>query len=234
MNRMFWIIMAVIGGGLILLVANHDDGQTLGVANDAFARTLYLGIWGAVLAAGILGSGMRIGDIARQLAIWVLIILVLMAGYQYRYELQDVGNRLTAGLIPGSPLSAFDDEGRATVMLDKAGDGHFVVNAEVNNRDVTFLIDTGASRTVLTEFDAKNAGIDTNSLQFTVPVSTANGQTMAARASVDVIAVGQIERIRMPVLVSQRGQLSQSLLGMNFLNTLSGYEVRGDRLILRD
>lgn len=226
--------MAVIGGGLILLVVNHDSGNTLGVHNDAFASTLYLGVWGTVLAAAIFGSGMRLGDIARQMAIWVLIILVLMAGYQYRYELQDLASRMTAGLVPGSPLSVTDGDGRTSVMLERSANGHFVVNAEVNDQPIDFLVDTGASRTVLTHFDAEKAGIDPDSLQFTIPVSTANGQTLAARATADTIAVGEIKRNQLPVFVSQPGQLSQSLLGMNFLNTLSGFDVRGDRLVLRD
>ena len=34
-------------------------------------------------------------------------------------------------------------------------------------------------------------------------------------------------------LIAQPGQLRQSLLGMSFLNRLEGWEVRGDRLVLR-
>lgn len=234
MSRLLWIILAVLGGGLILLVVNHDSGTSLGIENDIFARTLYLGAWGVVLGAGILGSGMRLGDMARQLAVWVLILLVLVAGYQYRYELQDVASRITAGLVPGSPLSVTGDDGRSAVMLERAGDGHFIVNASVNGQTIPFLVDTGASRTVLTSFDADLAGIDTAGLDFTVPVATANGRGLAARAVVETIAIGSITRDRLPVFVSQPGKLSQSLLGMNFMNTLSGFDVRGDRLIMRD
>lgn len=85
--KLFWIVMAVIGGGLILLIANGSSGM-LGMSNDVAGRALYLGVWALVLAAGILGSGRRLGDIARSLGIWILVILVLVAGYQYRYELQ--------------------------------------------------------------------------------------------------------------------------------------------------
>jgi aspartyl protease family protein len=38
----------------------------------------------------------------------------------------------------------------------------------------------------------------------------------------------------MPLLVAEDGRLGQSLLGMNFIGTLSGFDVRGDRLVLRD
>ena len=36
----------------------------------------------------------------------------------------------------------------------------------------------------------------------------------------------------MPGLVAPRGSLEQSLLGMTFLDTLHGYAISGDRLML--
>ncbi len=233
MQRLFWIIMAIIGAGLILLVVNHDSGTTLGLQNEAFAQTLYMGVWGTVLGAAILGSRIPFGEVARNLAIWLVVALVLMAGYQYRYELQDVASRLTAGLIPGSPLSIRDGDGVA-VMLEKSTSGHFEVRGQVDGREIEFLVDTGATTTVLTAADARRVGIDLSSLSYSVPVSTANGVARAARASADEIRIGDISRARIPLLVAESGQLGQSLLGMNFLGTLSGFDVRGDRLILRD
>ena len=40
-----------------------------------------------------------LADTARALAVWTIVILVLVIGYQYRYELQDIASRLTGGLI---------------------------------------------------------------------------------------------------------------------------------------
>jgi aspartyl protease family protein len=234
MNRLFWIVIAVIGAGLILLVLNESSGQTFGINNDSFARTLYFGIWALALGVGIIGSRMSFGDIARKLATWLLIALGLVAGYQYRYELQDFGSRITAGLIPGSPVNLSSENGRAAVMIDKSANGHFQVRATVNGVTIPFLVDTGASAIVLTNADALQIGIDTSRLDYLIPVYTANGSAMAARAVADRIVIGGIERDRMPVLIAQPGKLETSLLGMSYLDTLSGFEVRGDRLILRD
>lgn len=224
--------MALIGGGLILLVTSGDRGTTLGIESDAFARTLYLGIWGVVLGASIFATRVPLGDVARNLAIWLFIILLLVAGYQYRYELQDVASRITAGIVPGSPLSVGADG--QTVRLDMGMDGHFAARAEVDGATILFLVDTGATTTVLNARDAAAVGIDVDGLSYSIPVSTANGMARAARASVDEIRLAGIVRRRMTVLVAAPGSLDRSLLGMNFLGSLSGFDVRGDVMILRD
>lgn len=230
-GRLFWIGMAAIGGALILLLLSSETGDSFGGGDD-LARVLYLGIWGTVIAAGILGSGMRLGYVARSLASWMLIALILVAGYQYRYELQDIASRVTAGLVPGSPLSVRD--GGNTVMLEKAPNGHFQARIAVNGVPVQTIVDTGATTTVLTAADARAAGFDPEALSYTISVSTANGMARAARVTADEITLGTISRRNVPVLVADRGMLDQSLLGMNFIGTLSGFDVRGDRMILRD
>ena len=56
----------------------------------------------------------------------------------------------------------------------------------------------------------------------------------AALTVADTISIGTISRRRMQVFIAERGTLDQSLLGMNFIGSLSGFDVRGDRMILRD
>jgi aspartyl protease family protein len=231
-RSLFWIVMAAIGLGLILLLLNDSTQNGLGLPGDDTARALYLGVWGTVIAAGVLGSGRRLGDIARNLGLWALAILAFVAVYQYRYELQDFASRVTAGLVPGSPLSV--GEGGNTVMITKLANGHFGARGAVNGKPVDFIIDTGASATVLTPDDARAAGFETAALDFSVPVQTANGMAKAAVAVADTVSVGTISRSRLPVFIVGPGQLDQSLLGMNFIGTLSGFDVRGDRMILRD
>lgn len=234
MSRFLTIVLGLIAAAALVLILNHDKGNSFGFDNDQFANLVYLGILATVIGAGILGSGVRFGDVTRQIAIWLAIVLVLVAGYQYRYELQDIGSRMTAGLIPGSPLSTAGADGRMTVLIEKASNGHFGVTATVNGASVPMLVDTGASSTVLTAEDARAAGFDTSALAYVVPVSTANGPALAAEISIEELAVGDIKRIRSPAMVAEPGKLGQSLLGMTFLGSLTGFDVRGDRLILHD
>jgi aspartyl protease family protein len=234
MNRFFWILMIVIGAGVVLLMLNDSAGSTFGVENYDFSRLIWLGALVALIGAGLLRSGRPLGTMARNLGTWAVIVLALIAGYQYRYELQDFASRVTAGLVPGSPLALGLADGHATVTLDKAGNGHFEARIMVNGTPVRAVVDTGATSTVLTAQDAQAAGFNPAALNFTIPVSTANGMARAAVVRTDELAIGGIVRKDVPVMIAAPGMLGQSLLGMNFIGSLSGFDVRGDRMILRD
>ncbi|CAN7590607.1 TIGR02281 family clan AA aspartic protease [Mesorhizobium amorphae] len=234
MSRLFWIIMVVIGAGLILLMINDSAGSTFGVENYDFSRLIWLGAIAALIGAGLIRSGRPLGDMARNLGTWAVIALALIAGYQYRYELQDIASRVTAGLVPGSPLALGVEDGHATVTLDKADNGHFEARIMINGAPVRAVVDTGATSIVLTAEDAQAAGFNPAALDFTIPVSTANGMARAAAVKTDEVAIGGIVRKNMPVMIAAPGMLGQSLLGMNFIGSLSGFDVRGDRMILRD
>jgi aspartyl protease family protein len=232
--RFFWIGIAILAVGLIVLLASGSGGEVLGMDTDSFGRLVYLAALGALVASGILASGQRFGQTVRTLVIWLLVILALMTAYEYRYELQDVANRVSGGRIPGSPLSIADGDGRAIVTLRQRMDGHFEANVDIDGRTIRAIVDTGATSTVLTAADAERAGFEPQALIFNIPVSTANGMASAARVVADELAVGGIIRKNLPLLVAEDGRLDQSLLGMNFIGTLSGFDVRGDRLVLRD
>lgn len=233
-NTIFWLAIGALAIGLVALLLNDGQGAVFGLTTDNFARGLYLTVLAIVILTGIIGSGLRFGQMARALLIWMAIILGLMVSYQYRYELQDVASRLSAGMIAGSPLSMTDEDGRTAVMIDRMANGHFEVRTQVNGAPVTMMIDTGASSTVLTFEDAGRAGYDVEALVFDVPIMTANGRAHAARVVADAISIGEITRQRLPMMVAQDGRLERSLLGMNFIGTLSGFDMRGERLILRE
>lgn len=95
--RPFWIVLAAIGAGMILLIVNHDGGTTLGIPNDHFAATLYYGVWALVVAAAIAGSRIPLGEAARNLALWMLVLLALVVLYLYRHEFAALGRIFLGG-----------------------------------------------------------------------------------------------------------------------------------------
>lgn len=229
-----WLILGAIGAASLFLILNHGTGSTAGVSNDEFAGIVWYGIWGLMVASALVSRRGAWRESIRNLVFWLAIFLAVTAGYLYRYELQDVGARLTAGLIPGSPVSSTSANGHAQATLFRPQRDHFTASGKVNGKSVRFVVDTGASMVVLTGNDARTIGIDTQKLDFAFPVTTANGRTTAARIRLDTVSVGAIERRNVEAMVAREGALETSLLGMSFLSTLSSLEFRGDRLVLTD
>ena len=234
MNRLT-LVLLILGIGLALLLFNNSSGQTFGIDNDRFASALYLTPIAVLLSAGILtGSRGKLPTVLRQLAIWLVIILGLAAGYLYRGDLQRFGDRLLAGLTPGRAVVTTTRDGVQEVILSKSMSGHFETDATINGGSVHMLVDTGASSVVLSNADAQAVGINPGSLNYTVSVMTANGRTSAAPVQLSEIAIGPITRRNVSALVAQEGQLDQSLLGMTFLSTLGSLQMQTDQLTLRD
>jgi aspartyl protease family protein len=233
MNALAFIVFTVLGAGLIVLLFNGNDGTIGPMTDEQFARTVYLGLLGTVLAAGLFASGQRFGSMARQAGIWLAFLVMLVVGYEYRFELQDSAGRIASVLLPGQPITSENASGDQTVTINRAG-SHFTTSGFVNGSSQTFLVDTGATTVVLTESNAREAGYETNALNFSIPVATANGMTQAARIDDVMIEIGGISRSGIIALVARDNALGSNLLGMNFLDTLTSFEIRRDRLVLTD
>lgn len=178
-------------------------------------------------------GGMRRG--IRDVAIWVGLFFLLIAGYAYREEFHAVSQRVSQELLPpGHTVAINTTEGKSlSVRIRRRGDNHFQAFGKVNGQGLTFLVDTGASSVVLKPSDAQNAGIDLGSLSYSTPISTANGPAFAARIFLDNIQIGPIIFHNVEALIAKPGALNENLLGMSFLRRLRSYEFSKDYLILR-
>ena len=129
----------------------------------------------------------RLSKALEAVLFWVVIGLLLVVGYTYRFELRDVGDRVMAELVPGHVAG----HGRDVEVVRGRG-GDFAVAAQINGARVPMVLDTGASSVVLTQEAAKAAGLPLEVLDYTVNVDTANGRTRAAPVTLDRLAVGGI------------------------------------------
>lgn len=116
--------------------------------------------------------------------------------------------------------------------VSKSADGHYWAEAQVNGREVRFLVDTGATDVALTADDARRLGIDLSSLTFDRTVNTAAGPSKAAKVDLDYVSVAGARVDHVGALVLQNG-LQTSLLGMTYLGRLSKFEATQSALILR-
>jgi aspartyl protease family protein len=216
------------------LLFNHDSPKILGVRTDDFGRMLYLLPIALMLAAGIWGRRISVGETMRHMMIWLVLILGLATVYLYRYDALSVGNRLLAGLIPGRAVVVTTSEGGKEVILHKLLNGHFEADVEINGQTITMLVDTGASMIALSREDAERVGIIPDNLTYSMSVMTANGRAQAAPVTLSEVAIGPIVRNNVAGSVAEDGRLDQSLLGMSFLETLGSLQMQTDELRMRD
>jgi aspartyl protease family protein len=221
-------LLVAVGVGLLV---STDMGSLVGLSQMQFAQLIPLVILAVVFAAGAFSRRQKFSTIVANVAVWFGILAVSLVGYTYREDIKGVAARVFGEL---SPTSAIVDSRNGTASFRRGMDGHFTVAATVNGAAMPMLFDTGASAMVLSYADARKAGIDVEALNFSTPVTTANGTGRAAIVTLDKVEVGGIIRSRVQAFVADKGALDGSLLGMTFLETLSKYSVSGDRLELSD
>jgi len=224
-----WILFVAVAVAILALVLYlaerypgvlaSRDGQV-----NLTTSLLWLGLIGSSL---FLHRRMPVGHALRYGAIWVALGAGLMLAYSFRHDAGALWQRLVAELLP--------HQGRqvgGALEISAGAHGHFVVEAEIDGTPVRFLVDTGASDVVLAPRDAERLGFKLDSLSFTKTYRTANGTVRGAPVRLAQVRVGPIvlEDVRASV---NGAEMQRSLLGMSFLSRLGGYEVRGDRLILR-
>jgi len=122
----------------------------------------------------------------------------------------------------------------AEVALLPQYDHTFVVPATVNRRYMaTFLIDTGASYTVITPATAATLGIKIASDNPTVPVTTANGVLHAPVVRLHNVSLGGLQVDNVDAVVTELGDSPQlsGLLGMSFFQGMD-LSFKQDRLVI--
>jgi len=139
-----------------------------------------------------------------------------------------------AGAQPGDTANAAGEEplaNRHSVLIRRGTDGHFHARVYINDYPVDMLVDTGATSIVLTPEDARRAGLPASTLEPDVMVSTAAGRVPAALARLKSVRIDRVTVEELDAIIMPEG-LETSLLGMNFLNSLSRFEVSERGLIL--
>lgn len=174
-------------------------------------------------------SRMKLANILKQLIGWLTICLIILTGYSYQHEIKQVGNRISANLIPGYGQG----NGDGSVTFYAGENNHFEVTALINDEQrIKFLFDTGASLISLTSEDASDLGIDIEKLNYNYPLSTANGISLGASINLAKVQVGPITVYNVEAVVNKPGTSDISLLGMSFLSRLKEFIFKGNSLTL--
>jgi aspartyl protease family protein len=225
----WWIWFAIFAGGLTALVL-WLAAERGGLPDDpeGGSRIIHGVVLAALIAAGLV-HGRRIGFKGALGAIcaWTAIGALLVLGYSYRFEFQSAWQRIAGEIVPATTIRT----GPRSFAVRRADDGHFYIRAEINGTSIRFLVDTGASTTVLGPRDAARIGIDPARLSFTQLFRTANGLVRGAPVTLPSLTIGPV-RFRDVRASVNEVPLGGPLLGISTLKLFKSWKVENDRLTL--
>ena len=115
----------------------------------------------------------------------VIAALAAVAATQIPALLQSPTPEVTTPVIKAAPPAHTAAAPAGSVQLAADGNGHYSGSFRINGKPVDGLIDTGATFVALNESTARRLGFTANGLDFAYAVNTANGQTKAARITLD-------------------------------------------------
>jgi len=223
----FWLLILLGATVALVFVLEQLFPGTLDDP-DKRMRLIYRVGWLALVGATVVGyARFNPKGALRNAAIWVAIFLVLVGLYAFKNDAAFIGQRMLGALSP-TQGTAHDD---GTVTFPAGPDGHYRIQALVNGGRVTFMVDTGATDIVLAPNDARRIGIDPATLEYDQFAETANGTVRGAAIRLDSLSVGPIAMRQIPAAVNG-ADMSESLLGMEFLNCLHGWRVENGELTL--
>ncbi len=227
---MGFMVKTNIGGcaGLALcLLLVTPAGQAASVAvSGIMGDKALVSVDGAspkVVCGGDTVGSVRIIEVRRD------VVLIDNAGRRMQLGIGQANSY--AGVPPPAAESGTAEGGAGSVVITADGRGQFLTSGSVNGRQVSFMVDTGATLVTLPRSVAMRAGVDFRNARHT-QVSTANGIAIAQRVTLNQVRLGNIRANLVEALVVEDAGLPVALLGMSFLNR-TDMTRQGDALTLK-
>lgn len=188
---------------------------------DNVMRLVYLSVLGTAVAFWFLAQNRQsLNKTLQQVMAWVFIFVGVVAVVGLWEDI-----RTTVAPAPQMTVTG------EAIEVPRSADGHYYLPVQVNGEPITFLVDTGASQIVLSDKDARRAGIDPNQLNYFGRALTANGEVRTAPVRLDTLTVGPITDQNVSAWINE-GELHKSLLGMDYLHRFSNIQFTDGRMIL--
>jgi len=163
--------------------------------------------------------GEKIGQGMIYLA-WLLLLALLT--YGFNNYLQEQSN-------PNQQIEASWSNSTAEVLLKQNRYGHYVANGQINQTNVTFLLDTGATLISIPEFIANKLQLKKG---YPSQTRTANGTITVHNTTLDSVSIGAIKLTNIRASINPHMSGNEILLGMSFLKHLEMTQ-KGNELYLR-
>ena len=143
---------------------------------------------------------------------WILFLFILLGGFDYLISKRNNPNQ---NIVTNEYYLAngFQKE----IILQRNAYGHYVTSGTINDYEVVFLLDTGASDVAVPESLANDIGLIKKQR---IVVKTANGNARAYRTRIASVGVGDIKLYDLNATILTNMPGKEILLGMNFLKHL--------------
>ena len=189
--------------------------------ND-IASLIYLSVLAAVILGSVLFSRQgELGKVFRQAGVWLLIFVGVVAIVASWQDIRQSGQSMS-----------FQQSEDGSIVIPKEVDGHYHLTLTINDRDIEFLVDTGASDIVLTRQDAAHIGFDPDRLDYWGTANTANGTVRLATVRLGTVRLGDLVDRNIRASVNYAA-MEKSLLGMRYLSKFQSIEITKNQMILK-
>lgn len=152
---------------------------------------------------------------------WIIAIGLLMLFFQDVLLKQHNPNT-----HPESKLT----QGLNEVLLKRNKQGHYLTTGKINQQEVVFLLDTGATDVSIPQSVAEKLNLPRYN---PYTVSTANGNTQVYRSVINELTIGKIVLYNVEANVNPSFNSKNILLGMSALKQLELHQ-SGNTLTLRE
>ncbi|MGI0117395.1 retropepsin-like aspartic protease family protein [Zooshikella sp. RANM57] len=161
-----------------------------------------------------LGKGMMIAG-------WTIALLVLTSIFaRFESSQNNPNQQLEVTHAPSGEIQVF---------LKRNRYGHYVLSGKINQKDVTFLVDTGATNVSVPEAIADQLGMIKQGQGY---VHTANGRAKVYYSTIQQLTIGDIELYDVPANINPHMDDEEVLLGMSALKHVE-FTQQGNTLILK-
>ena len=181
-----------------------------------FARLFYLVlILILLLFLFFISNKKNLNKNLQNLSIWFIIFFGAITSYYIWNDIKFNAKQNVGKLADGD------------IIIEKSMDGHFYLPLEINEKIIKFLVDTGATQTLIAKKDFLRLNPTIKILPKKKKLETANGFIFAKTVFIEKIKLFDIEigASELLTVTKEFEGPKRSLLGLDLLNKFSNFEI---------
>ncbi len=223
------LLVLVVLGHLFVLV------RRAGVAGSDLTNInpVLLG-YGALFAAGIVTAELLRPLLSIMAPVSRFVVVAVLAGLVwFGFDQARQRGLIAEGFLDPNAGQIEDSQDKSFVLLPLAWDGIYRTIAQVNNKSLGVVIDTGTPLVVLQYEEAERLGFAPSKMKFTERVPVADRSLPVARLPFLSVRIDGVELIGVDGAIAIKGGLETSLIGLSFLNRLASFGIHDGKMLLK-